>query len=124
MIWIRDDSERFVNIDRWEFLDYQSLEDKENEEIAGYKIYLADKNGSEYILGYVKEADEDFLKQITLGFQPYFEDLATRIYYYLDREFDKDPVMCSENFETMFSARQKRINELIETRFVHSEVNT
>ncbi len=121
MIWIKDDSERFVNIDRWEFLDCQSLEDKKTGDIVGYKIYLEDKNGLEYILGYVKDADEDLLKQITLGFQPCFEDLSSRLYYYLDKEFDKDPMLCSENFETMFSERNKKIKELIETRFVHTE---
>lgn len=37
MIWIKDHNEIMVNLDRWDFLDYYTIEDKEkNDEI----IYL------------------------------------------------------------------------------------
>ena len=101
--------------------DIQSVEDKNNGEVAACRIYLTDKNKKEHTLGYMKEADEDFIKQLTLGFQPYFETLLSRIYYYLEDEFDSDPQLCSVDFEIKYEARLKKIHEFMKSRFIHLE---
>lgn len=120
MVWIQDANGSFCNLDNWYFIDYQSVEDKNSGEVAGYRIYLTDKK-NEHTLGYVKEADEDLIKQITLGFQPYFESLLSRLYYFLDGEFNRDPQLCSEDFEIMYDKRHKKIYELLKIRFIHSD---
>lgn len=120
MVWVKDDSDRYVNIDAWDFLDYQSLEDSEINKTIAFKIYLSDRNGKEYPLGYLRDCDEDIIKQITLGFEPFFQELEDFIYYYLEDEFDKDPSLCGENFEDKFQKRHNRIKEIFNKRFFYT----
>jgi hypothetical protein len=122
MTWIKDDIERFVNIEKWDFLNWQSIEDRKMGESIAYKIYLENTSEEKYVLGYIncKGVDpDDILKQITLGFQPNFYDLENIIYYYLDKEFD-DGIDC-ENFNEKYKKRMEKINELINTRFFETE---
>lgn len=121
MVWIEDANEIFCNLDNWDFIGYQSVEDKNSGQVAAYRIYLMDKNKKEHTLGYVKSAEEHFIKHLTLGFHPHFETLSSILYDFLYVEFNKDPKLCSEDFESKYEARNKKIHEFMKSRFIHSE---
>jgi hypothetical protein len=123
MTWIRDQNERLVNIDLWDFLDYQTIEDTEKNKICLIKIYLCDREDNEHVLGYLNinrlNDNEELVKQISLGFQPYFNTYATALYDYLDKEFD-DGMGC-DNFHEKYDERYMKISKLIGKRFKESE---
>lgn len=115
MVWIPDHNERLVNIENWDFLDYYSIEDNENNsEIVGFCFFLSDKFKNEYILGYVsqilvKDGSDEIVK-ISKGIYPYFENLEMFIYEYLIHKKGEGK---EGDFDEYYEKTMKKIPKLI-----------
>lgn len=121
MTWVRDFNERLVNIDNWDFLNWQAISDRKTKHIVCFKIYLERKN-EQCVLGYVSIKHgygDEIIEQISKGVHVYFYGLENSLYYYLDKEFDeKFGEVDTENFKKHYEKRILEIGKLIETRFV------
>jgi len=123
MNWVRDSNERLVNIENWDFLDYQTISDEKTGLSVAFKIYL-ERNGEEQLLGYVNcqhgDGDE-ILERISKGV---FVDLSTLeivLYYYLGKEFyeeNGDMPADHKAWGVAYDERNEEIKKLISKRFV------
>ena len=117
--WVKDQDEKWVNIDNWDFLNYITYEDKNSGQVFCYEIYVKDRNDKSEVLGYVdiKEGDiEDILPRICKGISPNFQTLREIIYWKFDGEWG----VTSENFDETNEKANKKIQSLIGKRFVES----
>jgi len=123
MTWVKDQNERYVNIDNWDFIDYTTITDKNNDETVACKIYL-EKNNEIYVLGYTDNTNPfdvyKIIEMITKNMYFDLETLESFLYYYLNKELDEifNDEIKNKSFDEIYDMKYKVINELIGLRFV------
>ncbi|HUD01380.1 MAG TPA: hypothetical protein VMR37_03575 [Rhabdochlamydiaceae bacterium] len=123
MNWVKDEQDRLVNIDNWDFLNYQTISDKKTDLPIVYKIYL-ERHGEEQVLGYIAcehEDGEEIIERISKGVAVHLSTLESALYYLLDREFDEEMgkmPLDANGFDAAYNKRKKEIEKMIGKRFV------
>ena len=116
MVWIKDQFETMVNIDKWNFLNYQSISDSETGKVVAYKIYLEGNSFSmseEYILGYADFSleIEDIIAWIPRGINIHLYELDQVIWHEFVRNRDQ------KFLEMGYEESKKYIEKFIGKRF-------
>jgi hypothetical protein len=124
MVWIKDESDKWVNIDSWDYLDYRTLEDKENNENPiVYEFIVSDRFTKEHTLGYksidVIEHAEEYCEKIIKGNAVYLETLESVLYEYLKNELNElyGEMSIGKDFEKQYNQRMEYINNIKYKRF-------